>query len=226
MEWTLHRQLKAIYALGGRSEVVVDTFRVDAIASDGRLVEIQSSPLGLLKGKLARLLPEHEIVVVKPIVVARRIVRRDLRTGLDLGARRSPKSRSLLDAFDELVSLSRLFPHPHLRIDLVAVEVDEVRVARSRRPGFDVVDRVLGRVVETVPLRDGCDLWGLIPGWSGRPFTTEDLAASLGRSLAFAQKVAYCLRHCDAAVVVGKEGRRKLYARRPALDRAGVTSIA
>ncbi len=213
MEWTLHRQLKEIHALGGRSEVVVDAFRVDAIAADGRLIEVQAGPLGRLKGKLARLLPEHRVVVVKPIVVRRRILRRDRRTGLDLGARRSPKRGSLSDAFDELVSLAKLLPDPNLRIDLLAVDVDEVRVARSRRPGFDVVDRLLGRVIETVPLRDGSDLWRLLPGVAERPFTTDDLAAELGRSLGFARKVAYCLRHSGAASMVDMAGRRRVYAR-------------
>jgi len=226
LEWTLHRQLKERYALGGRSEVVVDAFRVDAIAADGRLIEIQAGPLALLKGKLARLLPEHRVVVVKPIAVRRRIVRRDRRSGLDLGARRSPRRGSLLDAFDELVSLSRLFPHPNLRIDVVGVDVDEVRVARARRPGFEVVDRALGGLVETVSLRDGPDLWRLLPGVAAGPFTTEGLAADLGRPMAFAQKVAYCLRHSEAAEVVGMAGRRRLYARVPAAGQAPVVSTA
>ncbi len=79
MERSLHRQLKERYGpdLGGRAEVVLGPFRVDAVAPDGRLIEIQSGPLGLLRGKLQKLLPDRQVCVVKPIVVARRLIRRD-----------------------------------------------------------------------------------------------------------------------------------------------------
>jgi hypothetical protein len=215
VERSLHRQLKERYGpdVGGRSEVVLGPFRVDALGPDGRLIEVQSGPLGLLKHKLARLLPTREVGVVKPIVVARRLVRRQEPTGADLGSRRSPKRGALLDAFDDLVGLAHLFPHANLRIDLLAVEVDEIRVPRRRRPGYQVVDRVLRRVVEAVPLREGHDLWSLLPDDLSDRFTTEDLAERIGRPLAFAQRVAYCLRRCGAADVVARVGNRRVYSR-------------
>ena len=215
MERSLHRQLKERYGpdIGGRAEVVLGEFRVDALGPDGRLIEIQAGPLGLLKRKLERLLPTREIGVVKPIVVARRVIRRDEPGGVDLRSRRSPRRGALLDAFDELIGLARIFPHSNLRIDLLAVDVDEIRVARRRRPGYAVVDRVLREVIETVPLKDGHDLWSLLPDDLTDRFTTRELAEQIGRSVAFARRVAYCLRHCGAAEVVGKEGNQRIYAR-------------
>ena len=43
MERSLHRELKERYGprLGGRAEVVVGPFRVDAVDPDGRLVELE-----------------------------------------------------------------------------------------------------------------------------------------------------------------------------------------
>jgi hypothetical protein len=215
VERSLHRQLKERYGsmLGGRSEVVLGRFRVDAIAPDGRLIEVQSGPLGLLRGKLERLLPTREVVVVRPIVVARRLIRRDRPEGPDLDARRSPKRGAMLDAFDELVALARIFPHAHLGIDLLGVEVDEVRVPRRRRPGYLVVDRSLREVRETVRLRESADLWSLLPVDLPGRFHTRDLADRLGRPLAFAQRVAYCLRLGGAVEVVEKRGNHRVYAR-------------
>jgi hypothetical protein len=215
VERSLHRQLKERYGpeAGGRSEVAMEGFRVDAVASDGRLIEIQSAPLGLLKRKLASLLPSRAVGVVKPVVVARRVIRRLEPGGIDLGARRSPKRGALIEVFDELVGLAHLFPHANLTIDLLAVDVDEVRVARRRRPGYSVVDRVLKAVVGTVSLKEAADLWSLLPEDLPDQFTSTDLAGRIGRPLRFAQRATYCLRQSGAARVVAKLGNRRVYQR-------------
>ncbi|MCA1685046.1 MAG: hypothetical protein LC745_03500 [Planctomycetia bacterium] len=215
METSLHRELKARYGpgSGGRQEVTLGGYRVDAVAGDGVLVEVQSGALGPLRGKLGRLLTGSTVRVVKPVVVARRVVNRARRDGADLSARFSPKRGTVADVFDDLVGLVRVFPHPNLHIDVLAVEVDEVRVTRRRRPGYSVVDRRLRGVVATVPLHLAADLWGLLPDGLDGPFTTRELADRLGRPLAFAQRVAYCLRLTGAVETVGKRGNRHVYAR-------------
>src|SRR5271156_4548027 len=98
METSLHRTLKERYAVGGsgRPEIAVGGFRIDAVDEAGRLVEVQSGALGPLRGKLRRLLPEHRIRIVKPVVLNRRVVRRARPLGENLSARRSPKRGALL----------------------------------------------------------------------------------------------------------------------------------
>jgi hypothetical protein len=216
METSLHRQLKARYGpdRGGSSEVVVAGFRIDAIENDGTLVEAQSGALGPLRRKLARLLPEYKVRVVKPVVVARRIVRRAARDGPVLSARFSPKRGDVSDVFDDLVGLARVFPHTHLTIDVLAVEIDEVRIPRRRWPGYRVADRILREMVSTHRLASPSDLWSLIPAvLPSEPFTTRDLAEAMKKPLPFAQRVAYCLRLSNAARVVGKRGNNRLYVR-------------
>ncbi len=217
MEMSLHRSLKERYATGsdGRSEVVIEGFRVDTIDNLGRLIEIQSGPLGPLRGKLGRLLPNHRIRIVKPVVMSRLVVRRSRRDGPDLSARRSPKRGELYDFFDDLVGVVRLFPHPNLDIEILGVTIDEVRVPRRRRPGYAVVDRRLDSIHESSLVASGPDLWKLLPsGCDGRrPFTTLDLCEQLDRDPWFAQRIAYCLRLTGAARVVGKAGNRLVYSR-------------
>ena len=216
METSLHAQLKRRYGseAGGRDEVWVDGFRIDAVGPDGELVEVQSAGLGPLRPKLRKLLPFYEMRVVKPVVVARRIVRRATRDGPDLSTRMSPRRGALVDLFDDLVGLAPLFPRDGLSLDAAAVAVDEVRVARRRWPGYRVADRALVEVVETVRLTRADDLWRLLPEgeWSAR-FTTADLAEVLARPSEFARRVAYCLRVCGAAEAVGKAGNRWIYER-------------
>jgi hypothetical protein len=215
VESLLHRQLKGRFGreAGGRSEVELDGFRIDAIAPDGLLVEVQSGALGPLRGKLTTLLGAHRVRVVKPVVVSRRIVRRARRDGPDLSARLSPRRGEAFDVFDDLVGLARTFPHPLLQIDVLAVAIDEVRIPRRRRPGYAVVERLLREVQRTIPLKDANDLWTLLPDGRPDPFTTHDLADWLRRPVAFAQRVAYCLRLAGAVQARGKAGRRPIYSR-------------
>ena len=217
METSLHRSLKERYATGGegRAEVPVRGYRIDAIDDTGRLVEVQSGPLGPLRGKLSRLLPDHRVRIVKPVILRRRVVRRLCPDGPDVSARSSPKRGALHDVFDDLMGVVRVFPHSNLDIEILGVTVDEVRMPRRRRPGYVVADRRLGVICSSATLARADDLWALLPdGCDGRePFTTSDLAARLGRPAWFAQRVAYCLRLTGAARVEGKVGNRIVYVR-------------
>lgn len=226
METSLHRALKDAYArqAGARSEVVLEGFRIDAVDSGGQLIEVQSGALGPLRGKLCRLLPAYRVRVVKPVVLERRVVRRNRPDGPDLSARRSPWRGAVIDVFEDLVGLARLFPDPNLVLEVLTVSIDEVRVPRRRWPGHRVVDRRLGAVHARHLCAKADDLWRLLPAhhdWA-EPFSTADLARRLERPLEFAQRVAYCLRMTGAAADGGKAGRWRLY-RRPDPDaRPGV----
>jgi len=199
-------------------EVALGGFRVDAVAADGRLIEIQLAPLGLLKQKLASLLPSWVVEVVKPVIVGRKVIQRLEPGGIDLSARRSPKRGSLIEVFDELVGLVHLFPHSNLTINLLAVEVDEIRVKRRRRPGYSVVDQILKDVGDVFSLKEADDLWSLLPEDLADQFTSQDLAKGIGCPLHFAQRVTYCLRQSGAASVVAKVGNRLVYERRAVVE--------
>jgi hypothetical protein len=217
METSLHRSLKERYSGGEdhRREVRVEGYRVDAIDDTGCLVEIQSGALGPLRGKLRRLLPEHRLRIVKPVVLRWRIIRRTRSDGPVLSSRCSPKRGALIDVFDDLVGVARIFPHTNLEIEVLGISVDEVRVACRRWPGYKVIDRCLGEVQRLTTLAEAVDLWSLLPAdcVGRKPFTTHELAQWLARPLSFAQRVAYCLRHAGAARVEGKSGNRLIYTR-------------
>ncbi len=217
METTLHRQLKTLYGpdRGGRSEVVVDGFRIDAVGPDGELIEVQSGPLGPLRGKLDRLLSSgHRVRVVKPVVTRRRVIQRARRNGPDLSDRRSPWRGALTDVFDDFIGLAPLFPRPALQVDVLDVAIGEVRVPqRRRRRGYVVADRILLNIDSQITLNQADCLWNLLPDGLPDRFTTRDLADRMGRSLAFSQRVAYCLRLSGAAMETGKLGNWRVYLR-------------
>ncbi len=220
MESSLHRSLKERFAAEGNQEVPLEGFRIDAVDPEGCLVEVQSGSLGPLREKLRRLLPVYRMRLIKPVPLERRLVRRARRDGPDLSSRRSPKRGVLVDVFDDLVGLVPLFPDVNLRIDVLAVSIEEIRVPRRRSPYFKVVDRRLIAIEQTRSLQRAFDLWSLLPAdcQGQAPFTTHDLARQLNRPLAMAQRVAYCLKGSGAARVVAKKGNLLVYVRGDGLE--------
>ena len=215
MESSLHRALKNHYgsASGGRSEVFLEGYRIDAVDARGALIEIQSGPLGALRTKLCKLLPRFPVRVVKPVVLARRVVRKRRLGGPDMSSRRSPKRGSLTDVFEDLVGLAGLLPDQNLQVELLAVSIDEVRLPRRQWPGYAVADRRLLEILDTCSIETPSDLWKLLPDghdWRA-PFTTDDIARRMGRPLWFAQRVAYCLRLSGAAREIGRRKHHRLY---------------
>jgi hypothetical protein len=213
MENSLHRSLKDLYAQAGSLEVPFGDYRVD-VAAANRVIEIQASPLGAIAPKVRQLVQQTDVLVVKPIVRQKVIVWVD-RHGTPQSRRRSPKRGTWLDAFQELVHFTRAFPHPRLSIDLLAIDIEELRRPRARRrrlgPNYRVYDRRLIAVAATQRIERACDLWCLLGIRPAAPFSTAELAGQLGAPRWLAQKIAYTLRETGAARAVGKTGNSLIY---------------
>jgi hypothetical protein len=222
METSLHRQLKAHYAgEHGLTEVVCDGFRIDAVRA-GELVEIQHGSLAAIRDKIRRLLKQHRVRVVKPIVANKVLVKLDERGGGELSRRRSPKRGALLDVFEELVYFTRVFPHKSLTLEVVLVDVEERRFPgcgkrRRRRPqsDFQIDDQLLVKIVATHTFVTTADLLRLLPRRLPAEFHTGHLAERLKTPRWTAQRMAYCLREMKAVKVVGKKGNAILYSKTP-----------
>ncbi len=220
METSLHRQLKAHYALDeSQTEVVLGDYRIDAIRG-GRLIEIQHGSLAAIRDKIAKLLENHRVTVVKPIVAVKHLVKLKKRGGTVVDRRRSPKRGQLLDVFDELVYFTRVFPHRRLVLEVALVEVEELRYPghgrrRRRRPNdFQVEDQQLIEIVDTHRFRTLADLRKMLPAGLPAIFHTGHLAEGLEVRRHIAQRMAYCLRETGAIHTVGKQGNAVLYSRR------------
>jgi hypothetical protein len=217
METSLHRQLKQLYAVGDAGqEIRLDDFRIDVVR--GReLVEIQHGSLAAIRGKVARLLEDHQVLVVKPLVVRKYLVHCEAKDGPVVRRRLSPKQGSLLSLFDELVYFVRVFPHRNLTIETPLVEIEEWRYAghgrrrRWHRNDFQIADQKLIKLVAIERFRSARDLLQFLPEALPRPFHTGQLAESLGVRRWIAQRIAYCLRETRAVRAVGKSGNSHLY---------------
>ncbi len=223
METTLHRQLKEHYAADAAlREVTLDGYRIDAIV-DGRLIEVQSAPLGAIRDKVRQLLERHEVVVVKPLAARKTLIKYKRRGGRIDSVRLSPRRETVYDLFLELVNFVTVFPHPRLTLEVVLTEQEEHRVPAAKRrwrsKGFRVEDRRLVGIGQIHSFRSRRDLLALLPESLSCGFSTADLARATGLPRWHAQKIAYCLRKVDAIELIGKSGNSCLY-RRAALPRA------
>jgi len=210
METSLHRQLKEHYAAAdGLVEQRVGRYRIDVVR-DGQLIEIQLAPLSSIRDKIAALLKKHDVLVVKPVIVTKHLIKRRRAGGRILHRRRSPKKRTVLDLFEELVHFTRVYPHRRLTLEVPLLEIEEHRYPghgrrRWRRDNDHLVeDQHLVKVLEVHRFRTAADLCLMLPPNLPRPFHTADLAEGLSVERWIAQRMAYCLRQTGAIQQVGK----------------------
>lgn len=217
METSLHRELKSFYAgPDARFEVPWGKYRVDVVDGE-RLIEIQHGSLGAIRDKVRELLVAHEVVVVKPIIATKTLLRQSERGGEVLKKRRSPKRGQLIDIFDDLIRFTRVFPHRRLTLDVLLVDVDEYRYPghgrrrRWRENDHQIEDQKLVCVHEKHRFRTAADLVGLLNCRLPKPFDTGDLAKSMKIARWRAQRIAYCLDRMGGVAQVGKRGNARLF---------------
>ena len=214
-EGSLHAQLKAWYRRrGDLVEQPVDGYVIDLVRG-GRLIEIQTGGFAPLRRKLERLLGDHQVRVVVPVALTRRIVRLSP-DGEVLSARLSPKRGRPEDVFARLVSLPALLAREGFEVEVLLTHEEEHRRHEPgrayRRRGWVVVGRSLVSVEERLLLACPGDAAALLPELPD-PFDTAELAAAGGVTRRLAQQMTYCLRAMDALRVDGRRGRAVLYRR-------------
>jgi hypothetical protein len=213
-EKPLHEALKRAYALPGDSiEAPVGRYIVDILRGD-QVIEIQTGNFAPLRTKVATLVLDHDVLLVAPVPLRKTIVRLAA-DGSSLTTRRSPKRGAVVDVFTDLVSFPHLVGHPRFALEIALTSEEESwrQDARRgwRRRGWVVDHRRLIEVVERVRIASVQDLTALLPSGLPEPFTTADLARSIGRRRVLAQRMAYCLAKAGAIVPVGRTGEGVRY---------------
>lgn len=216
-ERSLHRALKARYAVGGgATEQAVDGFVADVVAG-GRIVEVHTGGFRPLRRKLPRLLERHPVTLVHPVARDRYIVKVPADPNAPPTRRRSPKHGSVFDVFSALVSIPSLLAHPNLTLEVVITIEEEVRAPSERRGrwrrDWSRVDRRLVDVVETHTIASMADLFAMVDADLPDTFTTNDIATAMKSSRSLAQQAAYCFREGVVTEICGKDGRALVYRR-------------
>jgi len=214
-ERSLHSAVKGwIAEPGDRFEVEVDGFVVDIVRGD-LLIEVQTRNFSAIRGKLDALVKKHKVRLVYPIAMRKRIVQVDGASGKPTRRRRSPKRGKLIDVFDELVRIPWLVKDANFELEVLLVEEEEVRCNDGRgswqRRGISIRDHNLVKVVASATFKGVKDYLSFLPDTLAQPFTSKQLAESLGVSLRLARRMTYSLRGMGALQVAGKAGRALLF---------------
>ena len=215
-ERSLHAGLKRWYALpGDRTEVPLKGCVIDLVRR-GTLIEIQTGSFAKLARKLTRLVRGHRVQLVHPIARRKWIVTTDP-DGNVLRRRASPKRGAYRDLFAELVRIPHLVGHPNFTLEVLIVEVEELRCADGRgswrRRGVSIVDTRLLEVCDRRLFRTAADFARLLPQHLEEPFTNRTLAAAGAMPASLAGMTTYTLRRIGAIELVGRRNRAYLFAR-------------
>ena len=214
-ESSLHSTLKFWYKKSeDQLEVPIENFIVDVVRDD-LLIEIQTKNFSTIKKKLETLLKNHRVLLIHPIVKDKWIINICQQSNKIIRKRLSPKHRSYLDIFEELIRIPDLVSNPNLTIELLLVQIEEFRINDGkgswRRKGWSIYDKRLVNVLEKKVFCSPIDFLMLKPSKLKPPFTNAELAYSLEKPLRLAQKMSYCLRKMGIIKVIGKSGRSLLF---------------
>jgi hypothetical protein len=223
-EYGLHAQLKlwagarAGTADGApRYEVPVHGRVVDLVLPDGEIVEIQGSGFGAVQGKalfLAR--AGFRLRIIYPAIAASIVVRLDPGTGEVVSRRASPKKRDFWSIFDQMVHAPALASTPGIVVEILSVEVEDIRMRDGagswRRKGDSLLDRRLKTVGASRVMASSADWLALLPEVESE-WTSESLARGIGVPASTAQKILYTFAKAGYLRESGKEGRFKSYRR-------------
>ena len=213
-ESSLHAALKQWYKEPfDQLEMPIDNFIID-IVRNTLLIEIQTKNFSMIRKKLERLIQNHKVRLVHPIIQDKWIINLDSQWK-KVRRRLSPKHNSYIDIFNELIRIPHIVSHPNFSIEAILIQIEEIRKIDDkgswRKNGWSIYDQKLVRIIDRKKFCNPNDFHMLIPYNLSFPFTNLDLARSLKKSIGLARKMSYCLRKMGVFKIIGKKGKAFLF---------------
>jgi len=213
-ESSLHAKLKEWYRKpGDRLEVPIDGYLIDIVHSD-LLIEIQTQNFSAIKKKLKKLIKNHKVLLVYPIISDKWIVYQD---NIQSKARKrlSPKHCTYNNIFDELIYIPELILNPNLSVEGILIQIEETRQRNGKgnwkRNGWSIRDKKLLKVIGWRTFDNPNDFLTQLPWDIDVPFSNYDLANKLKQALTLTRRMTYCLRKMGVLHVVGKKRNALLF---------------
>jgi len=214
-ESSLHRALKFQYAgQGGETEVPAGDFIADGISASGEYIEVQTGSFAPLVKKVKDFASLGKVRIIHPIAVTK-IIKMHNEKGVFLYRRKSPLKGSAWDIFDALLHAPLLPLTKGVTIELVMLDVTEIRVKDGkgswRRKGASIKNRELSAWHEKIVLKKPKDYLTFIPFRKGEEFTVSSLAKKAGIQAWKARRALYVLTKMQVIKRIGKKRNAWVY---------------
>lgn len=216
-EKTLHAVLKEyIESDHAFHEVKIGNHHAD-ICKDGHITEIQTRSLGNLRKKLDIFLKDHTVEVIYPIPAEKYVFWMDPLSGEILSSHKSPKKGSFFDAGREIWALSSYLHHPHLKIRLLLIDMEEYRLkngwSRDGKRGSERYDRIPTALRGELSLDDKASFLALFPDSLTGDFTAKEFRKATKTGERTAPALLSVLVRMGIVEKSGEKGRAFLYHR-------------
>ncbi len=178
-EKTIHATLKWwLDDNAAHHEITLPCGSVADIFDGDRVTEIQTANFSGFRKKLERVLRDHPVTVVCPLVRRKHIVWITPDTGELSSPRRSPRCGGFSDVLPSLLYILSLLDNPRLTLRLVLLDVEEHRLAdgwgNGGKRGSHRAERYPTALVDTMTVASAADYHRLLPTGLPAAFTAEE----------------------------------------------------
>ncbi|MEG0942226.1 MAG: hypothetical protein RSF86_01220 [Angelakisella sp.] len=216
-EKTLHAVLKHYFEpYEDNHETNIGGYVADIVGEHG-IMEIQTRNFDRLRKKLDVFLSVTTVTVVYPIPRTKWLIWIDPDTGEAGNRRKSPKTGTPCEAFQELYKIKSLLTHPNLRLLLVLLDVEEYRNldgwSKDKKKGSTRYERIPIALVDEIEVNSVWEYNRLIPEGLAEKFTVKDFRKASRLSQRGAGTALNVLRSVGAVKCVDKQGNAFVYER-------------
>lgn len=215
-EKSVHAVLKNFYAPNQDfHEVPIEGYVAD-IYTGKEIIEIQTRQFNRMRDKLTAFLPISPVTIVYPMTAKKILVWIDPETGEEVERRRSPMKSSIYDIFDELYKIKQFLTDPNLRIKMIFLEVEELKLldgyGKDKKKRASKHDRVPLKLVSEMGIECKEDYMQFVPfELLEETFTAKDFAKEAKIHPKYASVVVHVLHYMGILERVGKQGNAFIY---------------
>ena len=215
-EKSVHAVLKNYFAPNEEyHEVPMEGYVAD-IYTGKEIIEIQTRQFNRLRDKLTAFLPICPVTIVYPMTAKKILVWIDPDTGEEVERRKSPMKSSIYEIFEELYKIKPFLSNPNLRIKMVFLEMEELKLldgyGKDKKKRASKHDRIPLQLVMEMGMECREDYLQFVPyELLEAEFTSKDFAKHAKIHPKFAGVVVHVLHNLGIIEKVGKQGNAFLY---------------
>lgn len=213
-EKTLHKTIKNVFEDNQMfQEIKIGNYFVD-VCKDNQIIEVQTKQFNKIRDKLKYLisLNKYNINIVYP-TFTNKIIYNINDNNIDKG-KKSPKKFKTPEIFHELYMIKDLLKYENITITVLLLEINEYRISKNNRRGYECFDRVPTKLVDVISLNNKDDYLQLLPENLNEFFTSNEICKETKTNIKYVNKMLNVMRFLDVIEVVGKDGRKYVYKKK------------